>query len=644
MPRAFQLTFLAVMLILAAALGWLGWRLLEQDRELSAQRLAERRETAADLAAAALEKHFSAIEQDLSRILSSDETVQKILPAEGSILVDFRPTAVRAWPPERLVYYPGLPEVPEIPAEIFAASDALEFTKLDYPAAMAALQAPTTSATPAIQAGALVRLARMHLKQGEAEKALRTYQRLGTLGAAPVGGMPAALAASSGALVALERQGQPAGSAQVARALQRDLDSGRWRIGAATYHYLREQAVGWLGDADSTPAPRIALAEGAEWLWEKWRRETSLPSGGRVSPHTPSGSALIVWRRSGTAVAGFVATAEYVRDRWLPGMKPLLDGHGVRLALVDAEGRYALGSAPEHGIRPAIRLSPVTQLPWTVQVSNAPGSNSMDPFRFRRQLLIAGLCVLVALILIGGSAIGHAVDRSLAVARLQSEFVSSVSHEFRTPLTTLCQLSEMLMRGRLTGDQECRESYALLHKESDRLRRLVEGLLNFGRLEAGKMQLRFETVDAAALVRQSAAEFAGGQQARGHRLEVAADAETVAVRADHEALRCALWNLFDNAVKYSPDCDTVWVEAGRNGRNVVITVRDRGAGIARSEQKRIFRKFVRGSAARGSEVGGTGIGLATARQIVRAHGGEITVDSEPGRGSAFRILLPGLGS
>jgi signal transduction histidine kinase len=230
------------------------------------------------------------------------------------------------------------------------------------------------------------------------------------------------------------------------------------------------------------------------------------------------------------------------------------------------------------------------------------------------------------------------------VARLQSEFVSSVSHEFRTPLTTLCQLSEMLMRGRLAGEQECRESYALLHQESDRLRRLVEGLLNFGRLEAGKMQLRFETVDAAALVRQWAAEFAGGQQARGHRLEVAADAETVAVRADHEALRCALWNLFDNAVKYSPDCDTVWVEAGRNGRNVVITVRDRGAGIARSEQKRIFRKFVRGSAARGSEVGGTGIGLATARQIVRAHGGEITVDSEPGRGSAFRILLPGLGS
>ena len=101
------------------------------------------------------------------------------------------------------------------------------------------------------------------------------------------------------------------------------------------------------------------------------------------------------------------------------------------------------------------------------------------------------------------------------------------------------------------------------------------------------------------------------------------------------------WNLFENAVKYSPDCDTVWVELANSGAQVQIAVRDQGVGIPRSEQRRIFEKFVRGSAARASDVRGTGIGLAMARQIVRAHGGDITVESEPGKGSTFRVMLPG---
>jgi signal transduction histidine kinase len=101
-----------------------------------------------------------------------------------------------------------------------------------------------------------------------------------------------------------------------------------------------------------------------------------------------------------------------------------------------------------------------------------------------------------------------------------------------------------------------------------------------------------------------------------------------------------LWNLFENAAKYSPDCDTVTVMVAANPRRVEIAVRDQGIGIPRHEQRRIFEKFVRGSVARESNIRGTGIGLAMARQIVRAHGGDITVESEPGRGSTFRVLLP----
>jgi signal transduction histidine kinase len=107
-------------------------------------------------------------------------------------------------------------------------------------------------------------------------------------------------------------------------------------------------------------------------------------------------------------------------------------------------------------------------------------------------------------------------------------------------------------------------------------------------------------------------------------------------------LRCVFWNLFENAVKYSPDCDTVWVNLKRSGSNVEIVVRDRGVGIPHAEHRMIFEKFVRGAAARESNVGGAGIGLAMARQIVRAHGGDITLESAPGQGSTFRVLLPAL--
>jgi signal transduction histidine kinase len=165
--------------------------------------------------------------------------------------------------------------------------------------------------------------------------------------------------------------------------------------------------------------------------------------------------------------------------------------------------------------------------------------------------------------------------------------------------------------------------------------------LSFGRLEAGKLQFRFEEVDAAALVRQSTAEFIEAQQARGHRFEVEVQDSSL-VRADRETMRCVFWNLFENAVKYSPGCDTVWVNLRKNGTNVEIAVRDRGVGIPSNEQAIIFEKFVRGAAARESNVHGAGIGLAMAREIVRAHGGNIVLESDPGKGSTFRVELPAI--
>jgi signal transduction histidine kinase len=218
--------------------------------------------------------------------------------------------------------------------------------------------------------------------------------------------------------------------------------------------------------------------------------------------------------------------------------------------------------------------------------------------------------------------------------------VSAVSHEFRTPLTSLRQLSEMLSKGRIPTEDLRQKSYDVLSNESERLQRLVESLLDFGRIEARAFRYHYEDLDPVKLVADVTAEFQEKAAAQGYRIELTLGRDYPLIRADREALSLALRNLLDNAVKYSPDCRTVWVEMAREQGRLAIRVRDRGIGIPASEQKNIFKKFVRGSGSKTAHIQGTGIGLAMARHIVEAHDGEIRLESETGKGSTFTILLP----
>jgi signal transduction histidine kinase len=161
-------------------------------------------------------------------------------------------------------------------------------------------------------------------------------------------------------------------------------------------------------------------------------------------------------------------------------------------------------------------------------------------------------------------------------------------------------------------------------------------------MDAGAREYRFESVEPGALVNGVAEEFAEQVRQQGYHLEVTANHHLPPVRADREALGRALWNLLDNAVKYSPGSKAIWVEAAREGSQVAIQVRDRGVGIAPDEQQEIFKKFVRAPGAKAAGIKGTGLGLSMVQHIVSAHGGEIRLVSEPGRGSTFTIMLPTL--
>jgi two-component system phosphate regulon sensor histidine kinase PhoR len=158
-------------------------------------------------------------------------------------------------------------------------------------------------------------------------------------------------------------------------------------------------------------------------------------------------------------------------------------------------------------------------------------------------------------------------------------------------------------------------------------------------MEAGALRYHFEPLNLGRLTRDVVDEFENVAASSGHEITIGVDPKLPNVYADPEALGQALWNLLDNAIKYSPGRPAVRVDVEQEGDFAAIRVHDEGLGIAQQEQKQIFRKFFRGSAADSTHLKGAGIGLAMVDYIVRAHRGRIRVESEPGKGSAFTILL-----
>jgi len=621
-PRRLLVLFLAVTVVPASALAWLSWRLLEQDRALENQRIQERLEHAADLIAAA-------IEQQLSRAL------ERLSEAEDALAVTFTPQGVKA---RGLLYQPFVPPQPQPARGIFEAGEAFEFRQQDYAQAIAAFRELARSKDPLIRAGALVRLGRNLRKNNQHREALGVYEELARQGSTPVGDVPAELLARQARCAVLEELKQSAESQRAASALYADLQQGRWPLERVSYQFHSQEARRRLAAPPDTPATGLALAAAVEWLWEQWqaiRRGDGSPQG-RRSVWVHAQPILLLWRSSPEKLVALAAGPRYVESQWQSAWR----GHGVTLALADAEGHQVIGPPAVAGQPQAVRAAADTQLPWTLRVASANPSADLAQLAGRRHLLLAGLAMMGILVLVGSYFTARAAARELAVARLQSDFVSAVSHEFRTPLTSIRHLTELLEGGIVSEEERRRQYYSALGRESARLHRLVESLLSFGRMEAGALEYRFEPVNPSELAEDVVVEFQKEISDTGCRIELRQADACLTILADREALGRALWNLLDNAVKYSPACPTVWVDLAGEGRYVAIRVRDQGWGIPAEEQKQIFRKFVRGVAATSARVKGTGIGLALVEHIVRAHGGEVRLESEPGKGSTFTLLLP----
>ncbi len=231
------------------------------------------------------------------------------------------------------------------------------------------------------------------------------------------------------------------------------------------------------------------------------------------------------------------------------------------------------------------------------------------------------------------------ITRLKELDRLKSEFVMTASHELRTPLTSIGMSVSMLMESaaaKLT-DKE-RELLDVCHEEVNRLKALVNDLLDLSKIEAGKLELFFEPVSPSFLSQQAVAMMRNQYESKGINLTDEVPAELPEVQADPNKIVWVLVNLLANAVRYTPAGGHVWLRGEPLGDMVQLSVQDDGPGVPREMQSRIFDKFVRLD--QGEATSGSGLGLAISKEIIRAHRGVIWLESEPGQGSTFNFTLP----
>jgi two-component system sensor histidine kinase ResE len=231
--------------------------------------------------------------------------------------------------------------------------------------------------------------------------------------------------------------------------------------------------------------------------------------------------------------------------------------------------------------------------------------------------------------------------RVIATQTSQRDFIANVSHELKTPLTSIQGFAEALLDGTADTPEARHQAAELIHSEAARMHRMALDLLDLARLDAGTAQLRMSTVDMAALLHSVKDKFTPIALNAGVILQISVDESLPALIGDGDRLAQVFGNLVDNALKFTPRDGSVNIRANKNKDEIQVSVEDTGSGIPSGAIPHIFDRFYRADSARaGGDQQGVGLGLAIANEIVTAHGGRISVRSAVGRGTGFVVHLP----
>jgi signal transduction histidine kinase len=406
---------------------------------------------------------------------------------------------------------------------------------------------------------------------------------------------------------------------------------------------------GWFDLDSDEHISKIKSVEAAEGR-HVWITDESVEQGDRMLYESfvffiPRGSSP-----DHPAIAGFAYDEDYLRSKFFPAVlqqvMPVTSQNDHMHPQLTMTVRKAKEETPLaasicwNGGVPEVERSFTGVFPMLILGIRPQGTTIADISHQYTRIAFMALGALSLLIGAGMIFAYRNVSSELALAKLKSDFVSNVSHELRTPLALIRLYAETLELGRISTAGKQQQYYEIIRKESERLTSLINNILDFSRIEAGKKEYSFRETDVADLVRSTLESYRFEIEQNGFEFEQKIDNNLPPLTVDREAIARSLLNLVNNAVKYSAGRKYLGVHLYRRDGNINLEVEDHGIGIPAKEQLKIFEKFYRVGDPLVHNTKGSGLGLSLVRHIVLAHGGQVAVESAPGRGSKFIIILP----
>ena len=338
---------------------------------------------------------------------------------------------------------------------------------------------------------------------------------------------------------------------------------------------------------------------------------------------------------------GLLLNAEQIKTHLLqPVIRQQVSPENIRWILRDRDGVEILKSDISAPAPMTARTNFVGNFPpWSLELyqQNPPLFETL--LTSRRGIYLYMFILLAGILLFGLTLTIRIVSHEIELGKMKSDFVSTVSHEFKSPLTSIRQLSEMLQTGRVPSEERRQRYYDVLLEQSERLSLLIDNILDFAKMEEGKKEFEFEAVAMGPLLEELVSTIQQQVRHEGFTVEAEFDKSLPAIQADRAAIIQAITNLIDNGIKYSAGAKKVCVRGFTENQHLIIAVQDFGVGIKPEEIDKVFERFYRGGDELTRTVKGSGLGLTLVKQIVHAHHGTVHVESAPGRGSTFSIRL-----
>ena len=349
-------------------------------------------------------------------------------------------------------------------------------------------------------------------------------------------------------------------------------------------------------------------------------------------------------------LAGVLLTEKFVRDDLLAGSiyKTISRFHGntasssssdlaITISDENSQVLYSSAAAQKGYLLESNLDRPFSSWKTGVGLKNT----NLDDLARDSFLHSAGATVIVLVFLLCGIALTiRSTDREARLAQAKSNFVSNVSHELKTPLSLLSLFSEILELGRVNSEEKKTEYYRIIRHESLRLNKMIDNILDFSKIEAGRKTYNFTHSDIATVIEDVLSSYRYQIVNSGFDVQTEIQPDLPPVLIDRDAMAQAISNLVDNAIKYSGEVKQFSIKTQTRGSDLAIEIADRGIGIPRAEQAKVFEKFYRVGNGLVHDVKGSGLGLSLVKHIVEAHHGTISVESDTGKGSRFTILLP----